>query len=107
MHATDALDQGRLAGAVVAQQRQHLTPIGLDAHALERVHRPEIFLGIPHGENRTCLSHQDAPADCSVRTRPSRWRRSTSASTATTMIEPIAIIWKKTSRFSRLRAFRM
>ena len=50
--AADALHQRRLAGAVVAEKRQHLAAIGLEAHVLQRMHRAEALLRVADGEDR-------------------------------------------------------
>jgi hypothetical protein len=85
--AADALDQGRLAGAVVAEKGKHLAAIGVEADALESMDRPEAFLRMADGQRGLGgHAHCILPA-CSTRTRASRWLRRTSASTATTMIE--------------------
>ena len=52
VNAADALDQRRLAGAVVAEQGQHLAAIGLEADILQRMHRAEALLRVADGENR-------------------------------------------------------
>ena len=41
--AGDDLDQRRLAGAVVAEQRHHLAAPHLEADAAQRLDRPEMF----------------------------------------------------------------
>ena len=53
MNAGDALHQRRLAGAVVAQQRQHLAAVGLQADAFQRMHRAEALLRVANGEDRS------------------------------------------------------
>src|SRR5688500_15195904 len=104
MDTADALHQGRFAGAIVAEQRQDFAAMGLDADALERVNRAETLLGLVDGKQRR---RHCALADWSARARASRWLRNTSASTASTMMRPMAIIWKKTSTPRRLSALRM
>ena len=91
VHPADALDQRRLAGAVVAEKRQHLAAVGFEAHVLQRMHGAEVLLGVADGEDGD-RAHCALTA-CSTRARASRWLRSTSASTATTTITPMAIIW--------------
>jgi hypothetical protein len=41
MHARDALDQRRLAGAVVAGQRQHLARVQVERDPLQRLDAAE------------------------------------------------------------------
>ena len=99
MDAADAFDERRLARAIVAEQGQHLAAIGVQADALERMHRAETLLRVAHRENRSVArprSLRASPPE-GARARASSWLRSTSASTATTMMRPMAIIWKKTS----------
>jgi hypothetical protein len=43
VHAGDDLDQCRLAGAVLAQQRMHLAGPHVEAHGLERLHAGKGF----------------------------------------------------------------
>src|SRR5690606_4570149 len=107
MHAADAFDQGRLAGTIVTKQRENFATMCSEAHALEGMHGAEALLGIADDENRISGSHQFCLPAWAARTRASRWLRRTSASTASTMITPMAIIWKKASTLSRLSAFRI
>jgi len=43
VRAGNALDQGRFAGAVVAEQRRHLAGRGLEVDAAQHLHRAEAF----------------------------------------------------------------
>src|SRR5690606_5415214 len=101
--AADAFDEGRFAGAVVAEQGQNLAAIGLEADALDGVHGAEALLRVADGKNGRGCGHCCLPA-WRTRTRDSRWLRRTSASTARRMIRPMAIIWKNTSTLSRFSA---
>ena len=89
--AVQALDQRRLAGAVVAEQRHHLASEDVEVDVFERRDRAEALARTAHAQHRAaahaCL------AACATRTRCSMWPRSTSASTATRTITPIAINW--------------
>ena len=91
MDAADTL-MSRLSGAVIAEEREHLAPVGIEAHVDKRLNGPEALLRAPNGEYRLALALHWTLPPCTARTRPSRWLRSTSASTATKMIRPMAII---------------
>ena len=56
VHARDALDQRRLAGAVVARQRQHLAGLQVERDLLQRLHAAEALRGAAHLEQRSASS---------------------------------------------------
>ena len=64
VHAADALDERRLSGAVVAEQREHLAVVHLEVHRVERQHRAEALRRATHSQGgRSCqrrLEHPEA-----------------------------------------------
>src|SRR4029450_13837011 len=109
--AAAALDQRRLASAVVAEERQDLAVADVEIDPVEGRHRAVALRRAPHRE-RSCRgggegrAHACLPA-CATRKRVSRDPRRTSASTATRMTPPITTSWKNASTLWRLSAFRM
>jgi len=55
VHAAEALDQRRLAGPVVSQERQHLAVTDLERDAVERGHGSEPLAGSVEPEGRNIL----------------------------------------------------
>src|SRR3954452_20512611 len=113
MHAADALDEGRLAGTVVAEQGEDLTGADLEIDAVEGDHGAE---GLGRTTNtqhelgvngrlglRGVHSLSHASLACMLRNRFSTRARTTSSSTATSTTTPTAMYWKFGSRPSRLR----
>ena len=108
VHAADRLDQGRLAGAVVAEQGEHLAGVDVERHAVERDDRVEPLAGIPHLQDRgrRRASRRRSTA-CRLRNRLSSRPRMTSSSTATTMTAPVAMYCQFGSMPSRLSPLRI
>jgi hypothetical protein len=50
--AGNALDQRRLAGAVVAHQRHHLTGVHVEVHLVQGQHRTEVLRDPAQLQNR-------------------------------------------------------
>ena len=58
MRAGDALDERRLARAVVADERHHLAAADLEVDVGERLHRPEGLRDVPELEEwRVVVGH--------------------------------------------------
>jgi hypothetical protein len=55
VHAVQALDERRLAGAVVAQQREHLATAHVEVDVLERRDDAEALAGSAHRQHRLAL----------------------------------------------------
>ena len=72
VNAADAFHQRRLAGAVVAEEGEDLAAPGLEAHVLQRMHRPEALLRVTDGEHGCGLRGHCARAAWRLRARPSR-----------------------------------
>ena len=60
--AGDALDEGRLAGAVVADEGHHLTGTDLEVDLVERLHGTEVFRHSPDVEDGPLLLAASATA---------------------------------------------
>ena len=58
--AGEALDQGRLAGAVVTDQRGDLAGIDVEVHVVEHVHGAEAFVQLARRKDR--FSHEVTPS---------------------------------------------
>ena len=56
LHAGETLDEGRLSGAVVADQGGDLAGVDLEVHALEDADRTERFLHADQLDDRLCCS---------------------------------------------------
>ena len=52
VHAGEHLDQGRLAGAVLADQGVHLAGVGGEVHAGQGMHAGEALVDVPDGQDR-------------------------------------------------------
>jgi hypothetical protein len=52
MHAGQDLDQGRLAGAIVAEEAMHLASLKIEGHAFQRNDGAEIFADILERDQR-------------------------------------------------------
>ena len=52
MHAREHLDQRRLAGAVVAEEAEHLARVDLERDVVEDVDRAEGLVDVPEFEDR-------------------------------------------------------
>jgi hypothetical protein len=90
VHSADAFDERRLAGAVVAEQSEHLAAPGVQVDAVQRDDRTEPLGGASHAEReRARRAHERAA--CRIRSRSSSRCRTTSSSTAITMTTPITI----------------
>jgi hypothetical protein len=59
LHSGEPLDQGRLAGAVVADERGDLARVGPELHAFQHTDRPEAFDDVRQLDNR--LNHLSVP----------------------------------------------
>ena len=108
MHAADALDQRRLARAVVAEQRQHLAAVQLEVDAVEREDRAEALGGAAHGERRRASEARSRAGRLAAPGTGSRaCRGTTSSSTASTMTTPMTIGCRNASTFSRFMPLRI
>jgi hypothetical protein len=63
-HAREHVDEGRLAGAVLAEQRVHLAVAQLEVDAAQRVHAAEALGDPAHAEQWRALAHGRLSSSC-------------------------------------------
>src|SRR2546430_4420701 len=104
VYAADALDERRLTGPVVAEQREYLAREHLDVHPVQRQYGTEALGRGPYRQRGYAVHERAA---CSTRSRRSSQPRTTSSSTAITMTMPITIGCRNASTSSRFMPLRM
>ena len=70
LDAPDDLHQGRLAGAVLAEQRDHLAGVHVEADASQRVHARKPLVDVPKLKNRRAHDVTDSATRVSGRAAP-------------------------------------